>query len=187
MPLKLLGELSCCCPCLVHRGYAQMQVELIILEPVPDMFDDLPPGGIATICPSRPISLHNPQCTASLQLRINVWAHCQTSHSMDSCWSQIVGHGMGVGWYPVLDRHKPRFKRGISGPLLQIGHHLSQTFYHHSLDRHAQFPPTVWQPKGWAAGYRGGQAEICCKVWISIQMAWHLDALPQCRCRWCST
>ena len=75
-----------------------------------DVFDYLPPGGIAAICPSSPINLHHPQCTTCLQPRINVWAHCQTSHSMDGRQSQIVGHGMGVGRHPVLDHQKPSFE-----------------------------------------------------------------------------
>ena len=44
-----------------------MQVELITLELVMDVFDYLPPGGIATICPSSPINLRHPKCAASLQ------------------------------------------------------------------------------------------------------------------------
>ena len=53
-----------------------MQVEFITLEPVLDVFDYLPPGGIAAIHPSGPINLRCPQCAASLQPRINVQAHC---------------------------------------------------------------------------------------------------------------
>ena len=74
-----------------------MQIELITMEPVPDVFDYLPPGGIAAIYLSSLINLHHPQRTASLQPRINIHAHCQMSHGADGCWSQIVGHGMGVG------------------------------------------------------------------------------------------
>ena len=94
---KLLGKLPYCCAHLLHCGYAQMQVELIALELVPDMFDYLPPGGITKIRLSSPINLYYPQFTASLQPRIHIHAHCQTSHASDSCWSQIVGCGMGVG------------------------------------------------------------------------------------------
>ena len=60
-----------------------MQVEFITLQPVPDIFDYLPPGGIAAICPSSPISLCHPQCAASLQPLIYIWAHHQTSHGAD--------------------------------------------------------------------------------------------------------
>ena len=69
------------------------KLKLFTLRPVPDMFDYLPPGSIALICPSSPINLCYPQCTTSLQPRIYILAHCQTSHSTDSCWSQIVRHG----------------------------------------------------------------------------------------------
>ena len=52
-----------------------MQVELVKLQPVPDVFDYLPPGGIATIRLSSSINLRRPQCAASLQPRIYVRAH----------------------------------------------------------------------------------------------------------------
>ena len=90
-----------------------------------DVFDYLPPGGIAAIHPSNPINLCCSQCAASLQPRINIQAHCQISHGMDGHWSQIVGHSMGVGQHPVLDCQKPSLERGIGGPVLQMGHHLS--------------------------------------------------------------
>ena len=64
---KLPGKLSSRHPSLPHGGHSQMQVEFITLEPVPDVFDYLPPGGIAAICPSSPINLRHPQCAASLQ------------------------------------------------------------------------------------------------------------------------
>ena len=67
MPLELLGKLSCCRSCLVHHGHAQMQVELVTLQLVLDVFDYLPPGGIATIRPSSPINLRCPQCATSIQ------------------------------------------------------------------------------------------------------------------------
>ena len=152
MPLELPGKLSCCRPCLAHCGHAQTQVELITLQPVMDMFNYLPLGDIAVICPSNPINLHHPQCTTSVQPRITIWAHFQMSHGTDGHWSQIFGHGMGVGQHPVLDRQKPSLERGISGLLLQMGQHLSRTSYHHSLNGRAQFPPTIQQPKGLAAG-----------------------------------
>ena len=66
MPLELPGKLSCRHPCLVHCGHAQMQVELIAFEPVLDVFNYLPPGGITVICPSSPINLHCPQCATRL-------------------------------------------------------------------------------------------------------------------------
>ena len=87
MLLKLPVKLSCCHPCLVHHGYAQMQVELITLEPVPDVFNYLPLGGIAAICLSSPINLCHPQHATSLQPRINIQVHCQMSHVVDGCWS----------------------------------------------------------------------------------------------------
>ena len=104
MPLELLVELSCRHPCLAQHGHAQMQVVFITLEPVLDVFDYLPPGGITVISPSSPINLRHPQCAVSLQPRINVQAHCQMGHSVDGRRSQIVGHGMGVGQHPVLNR-----------------------------------------------------------------------------------
>ena len=61
-PLKFPGKFSCHHPCLAHHSHAQMQVELITLDPVMDVFDYLLPGGIAAICPSNPINLHCPQC-----------------------------------------------------------------------------------------------------------------------------
>ena len=61
MPLELPGKLFHCRPCLAHRGHAQMQVELTTLEPVSDMFNYLPPGGITAIHPSSPINLCCPQ------------------------------------------------------------------------------------------------------------------------------
>ena len=75
MLLELPGELSSCHPSLLHCGHTQMQVEFVTLHPVPDVFDYLSPGGIAAICPSSPINLRRPQCTASLQPRIYVRAH----------------------------------------------------------------------------------------------------------------
>ena len=80
-----------------------MQVELIALDPVQDVFNYLPPGGIAMICLSSPINLCYPQHATSLQPRINVQAHCQMSHSLDGCRSQIVGCGVGIGQHPVLN------------------------------------------------------------------------------------
>ena len=74
-PLELPGELSCRRPSLPHRGHTQTQVELVTLEPVPDVFDYLPPGGIAAIRPSSSINLRRPQCAARLQPRIYVRAH----------------------------------------------------------------------------------------------------------------
>ena len=65
--LKLPGELSSHHPSLPHCGHSQMQVEFVTLEPVPEVFDYLPPGGIATTRPSSPINLHCPQCAVSLQ------------------------------------------------------------------------------------------------------------------------
>ena len=65
--LKPPGKLSSCHPCLMHSGHAQTQVELIALELVLDMFDYLPPGGIAMICPSSHINLCCPQHTACLK------------------------------------------------------------------------------------------------------------------------
>ena len=106
---------------------------------------------------------------------------------MDSHWSQIVGCSMGVGQHPVLDYQKPSFERGISGPLLQTGHHLHQTFYHRSLDGHSQFPPTIGQPERLAAGYWGGQVEIRQSLAWHLNGAWHLDVLPQSRSWQCSS
>ena len=74
-----------------------MQVESIALEPAQDIFYYLPPGGITMICPLNPINLHYPQHAASLQSRINVWAHGQVSHSVDGSRSKTIGYGMGVG------------------------------------------------------------------------------------------
>ena len=59
-PLKLPGELSCRRPSLPHCGHTQTQVEFVTLQPVPDVFDYLPPGGIAAIRPSSPINLRVP-------------------------------------------------------------------------------------------------------------------------------
>ena len=74
-PLELPGELSSRRPRLSHCGHTQTQVEFVTLELVPDVFNYLPPGGIAAICPSSSINLHRPQCAAHLQPRIYVWAH----------------------------------------------------------------------------------------------------------------
>ena len=150
-PLKLPGKLSCCRPSLPHCGHTQTQVEFITLQLVPDVFDYLPPGCIAAIHPSSPINLHCPQCTARLQPRIYVRAHRYTSHSADGRWSQIFGHGMGVGRHPIFSRQEPSLERSIGGPLLQAGHHLCRTFNHCSLNGGSQFPPTIGQPKGLAA------------------------------------
>ena len=64
-PLELPGELSSRRPSLPHCGHTQMQVEFVTLQPVPDVFDYLPPGGIAAICPSSSINLRHPQCYRS--------------------------------------------------------------------------------------------------------------------------
>ena len=106
MPLQLPGKLPCYFPCLVHHGYAQMQVELITLKLVLDVFDYQPPGGITKISPSSPI-LHHPQCAASLQPKIHIQAHCQMSHGADGHQSQIGGYRVGVVQHPVLDHQKP--------------------------------------------------------------------------------
>ena len=74
-PLELPGELSSRRPSLPHCGHTQTQVELVTLEPVPDVFDYLPPGGIAAIRLSSPINLRCPQHTARVQPRIYIWAH----------------------------------------------------------------------------------------------------------------
>ena len=74
-PLELPGKLSSRRPSLLHCGHTQMQVEFVTLQPVPDVFDYLPPGGIAAICLSSPINLSRPQCAACLQPQIYVWAH----------------------------------------------------------------------------------------------------------------
>ena len=67
MPLELPGKLSSHRPSLPHCGHSQMQVEFVTLEPVLDVFNYLPPGGIAAIHLSSPINLCCPQCAASLQ------------------------------------------------------------------------------------------------------------------------
>ena len=103
---------------------------------------------------------------------------------MGSHKSQIVRHCIGVGWQPVFHHQKSSLKWGVGCPILQVGHHLSQTFNHHSLDGCAQFPPTVLQPEGLAARYIGGQVEVHCKIWLGIQIVWHLDVLPQHRGWW---
>ena len=74
--LELLGKLSSRRPSLPHHGHAQMQVEFITLQPFLDVFDYLPPGGIAMICPSSPINLRHAQHATSLQPRIYLQAHC---------------------------------------------------------------------------------------------------------------
>ena len=78
--------------------------------------------------------------------------------------SQIVGHDMGVGQHLIFKRQKLSLERGVGGLLLQVGYHLSQALHHCHLDGGAQFPPTIWQPKGLAASHRGRQVEICHKV-----------------------
>ena len=65
--LELPGELSSRHPSLLHCGHSQIQIEFITLELLPDVFDYLPPGGLAMICLSGPINLCCPQCAASLQ------------------------------------------------------------------------------------------------------------------------
>ena len=90
------------------------------------------------------------------------------SHGVDGRWSQIFGHGMGVGQHPIFNRQEPSLERGIGGPLLQAGHHLHRTFYHRCLDGSTQFPPTVGQPERLAAGNWRGQAEIHHKVWLDV-------------------
>ena len=71
---------------------------------------------------------------------------------MDGRWSQIVGRCMGVGRHPIFNCREPSLERSIGGPLLQAGHHLCRTSYHGGLDGGTQFPPTIGQPKGLAAG-----------------------------------
>ena len=66
MPLKLLGELSCCHHHLAYYGHNQTQVEFIALELVPNIFDYLPIGSTAVICPPGPINLYCPQRTTRL-------------------------------------------------------------------------------------------------------------------------
>ena len=56
-PLKLPGKLSSHHPSLPHYGHSQMQVEFFTLEPVPDVFDYLPPGGIAVNLSIQPHQL----------------------------------------------------------------------------------------------------------------------------------
>ena len=73
--LKLPGELSSRRPSLPHCGCTQTQVEFVTLQPVLDVFDYLPPGGIAAIRPSSPVNLRRPQCAAHLQPQIYVRAH----------------------------------------------------------------------------------------------------------------
>ena len=52
-----------------------------------------------------------------------------------------------------------------------MDHHLSRTFDHYSLDGRAQFPPTIWKPKGLAASYRGGQIKSATKSGLASK--WH--------------
>ena len=103
------------------------------------------------------------------------------SHSVDGRWSQIVGRGMGVGRHPIFNRQEPSLERSIGGPLLQAGHHLRRTFYHRSLDGSTQFPPTIGQPKGLAAGDWRRHAEIRRKVRLGVQLSRSLDVVPQSR------
>ena len=56
-----------------------------------DIFDNLHPGDIATVCLPRPINLYHPQHVASLQHRIYVQAYSQASHGADSCRFQLSG------------------------------------------------------------------------------------------------
>ena len=65
-PLKLSSELSISCRDLACSDYAKPKVKIIALEAVLDMFDHLPPDGVATICPSHPINLSCPQGPTSL-------------------------------------------------------------------------------------------------------------------------
>ena len=64
-PLKLPGELHYCCGYLPYFGPAQMQVELITLEPVMDMLSYLPLGAITMIYQPSPINLYHSQYTTS--------------------------------------------------------------------------------------------------------------------------
>ena len=74
--LRLMGKLPYHHAHLLHYGHAQMQVELIALNPVPDVLDYLPLGGIAVIWLSSPVNLHYPQHSRSLQPRIYIQVHC---------------------------------------------------------------------------------------------------------------
>ena len=82
---------------------------------------------------------------------------------------------MGVGRHPIFNRQEPSLERSIGGPLLQAGHHLRRTFYHRSLDGGSQFPPTIGQPKGLAAGDWRRHAEIRRKVRLGVQSSRSLD------------
>ena len=77
--------------------------------------------------------------------------------------SQIVRRGMGVGQHPIFNHQEPSLERSIGGLLLQLGHHLRRTFYHHCLDGSTQFPPTIGQPERLAAGNWRGQVESAAK------------------------
>ena len=104
-----------------------------------DVFDYLPPGGINAISPPIPINLCCPQHAAYFQSRINVKAYGKASNRIDNSRSQVIKHSMCVGQYPVLHHQKLCLKQGLSSPLLQLDHYLSQTIDHWCLYGCAQF------------------------------------------------